>query len=99
MALPLPANQAPLDRYTLGHLAFGVMLGLARVPWWGALGTTLIFEYGLEDAMKKAVPRIFPVPTRDSPANRTLDSAAVMLGWLLMKRLPPMPPYRVVPQP
>ena len=92
MPLPLPANQAPIDRYTLGHLAFGTMLGLARVPWWGALGMTLVFEHGLEDAMKKAVPAIFPVPTRDSPANRTYDSIAVMLGWFLTSRLPPMPP-------
>jgi len=93
--LPLPANQATIDRYTLGHLAFGVMLGLARVPWWGALGTTLVFEYGLENAMKAAVPRIFPVPTRDSASNRVADSAAVMVGWWLMRRLPPLPPYRV----
>lgn len=91
MALPLPANQAPLDRYTLGHLSFGVMLGLAKVPWWGALGTTLLFEHVLENRWKAACPKIFPVPTQDSPANSTLDSMAVMLGWWLMHRLPPEP--------
>ena len=97
MALPLPANQAPVDRYTVGHLAFGTMLGLARVPWWAALATTLVFEHVLENPMKKAMPKIFPVPTRDSPANSAIDSVAVMLGWWLTRRLPPLPPDQVVP--
>ena len=88
-ALPLPANQAPLDRYTIGHLAWGTMLGLAQVPWWGALSSTLLFEYVLEDRWKAACPAVFPVPTQDSPANRVLDSTAVMLGWWLMRQLPP----------
>ncbi len=68
------------------------MLGLAEVPWWGALGATLVFEYVLENPMKQALPRIFPVPTRDSVANRATDSVAVMLGWWLMRRLPPPDP-------
>lgn len=92
MALPLPANQAPIDRYTIGHLAFGTMLGLARVPWWAALGTTIAFEYLIEDELKKVLPKMFPVPTQDSPENSLLDSVAVMLGWALIRQLPPEPP-------
>lgn len=97
-ALPLPANQAPVDRYTIGHVAWGTMLGLARVPWWGALGSTLLFELVLEDRWKQLCPGVFPVPTKDSGANRTIDSIAVMLGWWLMYRMPPPEPRVALPR-
>jgi hypothetical protein len=87
-----------VDRYTLGHLGFGVMLGLGEVPWWGALGVSLLFEYVLENPMKTMLPWYFPVPTRDSLANSAIDTGAVMLGWYLMRSLPPPPPRRALPQ-
>lgn len=80
---PLELSEV-VNQYTVGHLAVGVILGLTRVPWWGALATTATWEVG-ERGLKSTFPDAFPNPEQDSWANSVMDSVAVMAGWALMQ--------------
>lgn len=86
-------NVAPVDRFTLGHMAVGVILGLRGVPWWVALGITVGWEL-IEDPLKSSLPGIFPHASHDAPINSIIDGAAVMLGWAMMRALPEEPMSR-----
>lgn len=83
-------DQTPIDRYDLGHYSIGILLGLARVPWWAALGIAVGWELA-EDRIKDAVPQLFPRPIDDTFANSALDVAFWMAGWATIKMLPPDP--------
>jgi hypothetical protein len=83
-------NDAAVDRYTLGHASIGVLYGLARLPWWAALGLAVGWEL-VEDQLKDAMPGVFPYAAHDSLANATCDAAAVMVGYALIRALPPLP--------
>jgi hypothetical protein len=76
-----------VDRYTIGHAAFGVLMGLGRVPWWGAFTVAVGWEF-LERWLKDALPRAFPNATQDTFANSAFDAIAMMLGWGAIKALP-----------
>lgn len=86
-AAPGEINGDAFDRYTLGHLAAGVLLGLGRVPLPAALVVAVGWEL-LENPLKNAVPSAFPHSTHDSFKNAAVDAAAVMLGWAAMRSLP-----------
>lgn len=73
-----------LNRYTVGHVAIGVIFGLTEMPWWGAFALSLAWELG-EKGLKAALPDVFPNPYQDSWANSVSDTAAVMLGWGAMQ--------------
>ncbi len=85
-----PANQDAIDRYTIGHVALGTMLGLASVPWWVTLGQAVLWEL-VETPLKRRLPQVFPVATPDSFANSFFDVAGCMAGWAAMRMLPPGP--------
>jgi hypothetical protein len=91
VAGPGEINGNPVDRYTIGHAAFGVLMGLGRVPWYGALGVAVGWEF-LEHWLKDHVPRAFPNATQDTLANSTFDAIAMMLGWGAIKALPSQAP-------
>lgn len=80
-ALGITPNVDPVDKFTLGHAAFGFMLGLWGAPWWAALVGTLGFELIENFVLKPAIPQIFPVGRPDTFANSTCDSLAWMSGW------------------
>jgi hypothetical protein len=80
----------PVDRYTLGHAALGVMLGLGSVPWWATLGQAVIWEL-IENPLKRALPQVFPDTRPDTFANSFFDVAACMVGWGAMRLLPAGP--------
>jgi hypothetical protein len=80
--LPEPVNQRPIDAYSAGHFAVGFALAQARIPWWGALASTIAWERG-ENLLKANLPRLFPYATKDSTINSILDSVFFMGGWLL----------------
>ena len=82
-------NIDPVDRYTLGHGAFGFMLGLWGMPWYAALGTSIAFEI-VENAILKPWlgKRVFPVGKIDSPVNMAFDVGAWMAGWGAGKAVP-----------
>lgn len=85
---PGEINGNAVDRYTIGHAAFGVMMGLGRVPWWGALTVAVGWEF-LERILKDHVPALFPDSTQDTLVNASFDAIAIMLGWGAMQVLPP----------
>ena len=87
-ALPGEINHGPVDRWTAGHVAVGVGLGLFRVPWWAALGTALIWEL-VENPLKKHVFRSMVGSTQDTFINSAVDVVALMAGWGVMAALPP----------
>lgn len=87
-ARPGEINGDPLDRYTIGHFAAGVLLGLGRVP----LGWTIVLAIGwelVERPLKDAYPGLFPHASQDTFANAALDATAVVAGWGTMRAFPP----------
>lgn len=84
-------NGDAIDRFTIGHAAFGTIMGLGRVPWWGALTVAVGWEL-LEHVLKDAVPAAFPHATQDTLINSTFDALAMMLGWGAIRALPPARP-------
>ncbi len=81
-------NIDPVDRFTVGHAAFGVMLGLWGMPWYMALGSSVTFELVENFILKPSFPKLFPVGKRDSLVNATFYTAAWMAGWGLGKAIP-----------
>lgn len=87
-ALPGEDNYGFIDRFTAGHAAFGILGGLARLPWWGMLGSGLVWDLVIERRFKDLWPEIWPNSTQDTWQNITGDTIAMMLGWKLAKVLP-----------
>jgi len=73
-------NYPPVDRFTAAHYAWGVIMGAARLPWWGALTIAIGWEI-LERPLKRAVPGAFPHSTQDTVANAVGDAVGMMAGW------------------
>lgn len=87
-ALPGEINGDLLDRFTIGHGAFGLLMGLGRVPWWAALTVAVGWEFA-ERGLKDAVPVAFPNATQDTFSNAIFDAMAVMAGWTAIQLFPP----------
>lgn len=85
-ALPGQINGDAIDRYTLGHGAAGILMGLGRLPWWGALGLAVGWEI-VERPLKDQFPKAFPNATQDTVPNAVCDALAVMVGFALVKFL------------
>lgn len=81
-------NGAVVDRFTLGHFAGGILLGLARFDFPATAAIAVGFEM-LEEHLKRVVPGIFPNPTYDTPQNRVADVVAMLLGWAFIQALWP----------
>ncbi len=75
-------NQTPLDQYTLLHIGFGFILQQAGVGLPVTALVSLAWEYVIEPRYKEIYPEVFPAPSQDSTANRTLDTVAVLGGWM-----------------
>jgi hypothetical protein len=86
-AQPGEINGDMFDRFTIGHLAIGVLLGLVRAPWWVALPVAIGWELA-ENPLKDRFPKLFPHASHDTPANAVADVAAVTAGWASMRLLP-----------
>lgn len=99
-ALPGEDNYGWVDRYTAGHAAFGVLGGLARLPWWGMLASGLFWDLVIERQFKDAWPEIFPNPTQDTWKNIAGDTVAMMLGWKVANLLPEgkQPTHTTIPK-
>lgn len=81
--MPVPKiNKTPVDRFSFVHLATGIGSGIVGVPAWLALSGSLAFE-AFETPMKKRVPKKFPDPSPDTPANAAVDVLAYMAGWMI----------------
>ncbi len=84
------ANRTGFDRFTLGHLACGLIIGLMGAGFW----TTAIAAAGweiIETPIKYALPGIFPVPTPDSFTNASVDALAWIVGWGIIQLFPKDP--------
>lgn len=86
-ALPGQINGDAVDRFTIGHAAVGVIMGLARAPWWFAIPVAIGWEL-VETPLKRRVPQIFPRSTADRPVNAFFDAAAMIGGWAAMRAFP-----------
>ncbi len=69
--------------YTLGHASAGVLLGLAGVPWWGALLLGTTWEV-VEHPIKDTYPKLLPTG-QDSTLSSIGDVAGLMTGWMIGK--------------
>lgn len=87
-ALDHEINGVPTDRFTLGHVAAGVMMGLARFDFWTTVAVAVGFEF-LEEALKDRMPWMFPNPTSDSTPNRVMDVVGIVAGWALVRTIWP----------
>lgn len=81
------AQPSPVDKYTLGYAAFGVILGLNNVGPWTALGIAIAWEL-LEDGARNMFPMAFPRFANESTLDRGADVAAVMAGYAAARALP-----------
>lgn len=79
-------NHQPIDRFTLGHLAMGVVLGAAGAPFPLAIGVAVGWEFA-EVPLKKSFPQLFPHPSQDTLVNAVLDAVAVLVGWGVVRGL------------
>lgn len=77
-----PINSTALDRFTAAHAAFGVGLGLFRVPWWAAGLTAVGWEIA-ERPLKELYPGAFPHASQDVFQNSAMDGFATFLGWVI----------------
>jgi hypothetical protein len=77
-------NNNAVDRYTLAHFAWGVILGAARLPWWGTAGAAVGWEI-IERPLKNHFPKVFPYSSQDTLANAAVDALAIMAGWGLWR--------------
>lgn len=89
-ARPGEVNGDALDRFTFGHAAAGVLLGLAGAPFWWTLSLAVLWELA-EDPLKDRLPLVFPNSTHDTVRNATVDVLACLAGWAAIRALPPMP--------
>lgn len=69
-----------VDRYSIGHYAFGLIMGLGRLPWWAALGVSIGYEL-VEDGIKKLSPTLFPDARPEALNNHFTDIVFNMAGW------------------
>ncbi len=79
-------NYAPLDRYTLSHAAFGLMLGAWRVPLPWVIAAAVGYEI-IEGPLKRSTPFFFPYASQDSFVNAAGDALATVGGWYLWTAL------------
>lgn len=87
-AKPGEINGDAVDRFTLGHFAAGVLMGLGRVPMPAVVVAAIGWEF-IENPLKAAYPGAFPHASRDSIPNAVVDAAAVLAGYALIRALPP----------
>jgi hypothetical protein len=80
IARPGEINGDAVDRFTLAHYAFGVMLGAGRLPWWAVPLVAIGWE-ALERPLKRHIPGAFPHASQDSWPNMIGDALAVIAGW------------------
>ncbi len=88
-ALPGEIDFPPTDRFTAGHFAIGVLMGLVKTPWWGATGVAVGWEV-LERPLKRSVPAFFPTypdVTQDTLPNAAVDAVAMIVGWGITRLL------------
>lgn len=77
-------NVDTFDRFTLGHAAVGVLLGLAGASKGQALAAAVAWELA-ENPLKDAFPGAFPHPSHDTRRNAVGDVIGVMAGWWLAR--------------
>lgn len=74
-------NAAPVDRFTLLHVASGAALSLLGVDFWWTLGLSIAFEI-VENIVQPLLPSLFPgTSPADSLVNSYCDTLAVLGGW------------------
>lgn len=76
--------KSPIDKYTLGHMAWGAVLATVGIPFWGAFVASVVFEM-IENPMKKHIPFIFPEPIPDPIGNQVMDTIGVLTGWAIVR--------------
>ena len=81
-ALPGEINYHWIDRFTLVHLAIGVLYGWLGLEWWWMAALAVGWEL-LENPMKAYLPWIFPHASKDTWRNSVGDCLAVASGWAL----------------
>jgi hypothetical protein len=79
-------NQAPIDRFSIGHAVIGAGLGWAGVRPELALGSAVAWEL-IESPLKATYPAIFPHASPDSRANALFDVGAWIAGYYLARAL------------
>jgi hypothetical protein len=92
-ARPGEINGDGVDRFTIGHAAFGVLMGLGRVPLWAAVAVAVGWEL-IENPLKDRFPEAFPHASHDTFENASMDAIAMVAGWGAVQFLPPEPGSR-----
>ena len=77
-------KKSPIDRYIIGHLAWGGILAASGVPFWGAFALSVGFEI-LEQPLKEHIPSLFPEPIKDPIGNQVMDTVGVLTGWSIIR--------------
>ena len=77
-------NVAPFDRFTIAHVAIGVILGLNKMTPLGITTFAVGWEI-VEQPLKRKFSGMFPVSSPDSLPNMTVDALSVIAGWGLIR--------------
>ena len=83
-------NKDPVDRFTLVHALSGVLAEKAGVTLPQVVFLAVAWEL-LERPLKEKYGRYFPHPSQDSLVNAGLDASAMVVGYLIAKKLKKAP--------
>ena len=84
LAKPGEVNYDLFDRFTFAHLCVGIAYGVLHLPF-GWVALLAIGWEVIENPLKAYLPFAFPNATADTWRNSVGDSAAVLVGWILLR--------------
>lgn len=81
-------NIAPVDGWTLGHIAAGVVAGALRMPFGASIAAAVAYEF-VEQGIERtqAGQRIFGSDGPESLVNAVVDVGVFAVGHLVGDRL------------
>ena len=77
-------SRVPVDRFTAGHYAAGVLMNLGRIPLGWSLVLATVYEL-VENPAKDYAPNWFPHSGHETTANAIVDILALAAGWLTVE--------------
>lgn len=80
------ANHQFFDRYSIPHLAVGMVFEASRAPAWLAIGSHVLFEMS-ENAIKDVIEPVWPDTRPDGLENQVGDVVSFTAGYYAARAL------------
>lgn len=76
-------NKSTVDQFTLVHLGAGVLARHFGMNLVTTIFLGVVWDFGLEPALKGDYPSLFPYPSQDAPKHAIVDAVAPAVGWIV----------------